>query len=478
MSQNEDNISFKNAKDFLKYAEEESLEYVSFNFTDLQGKLQHISYHISQVDESLLKDGFFFDGSSIIAWKDIHESDMNLRPDLSKTYLDPYAAQPTHCIFCDVYDPVDGKPYTRDPRSIAKAAEKYMASTGIADEALFGPEPEFFVFDDVRFKSDMFESFYMLDSLESPQNKETYYEQGNMGHRPGVKGGYFPVPPVDSLSDLRAQMLTDLSHVGVEVEKHHHEVAPSQCEMGFSARGLVETADNVQLYKYIVHNTAHGFGMSATFMPKPVFGDNGNGMHVHQSLRKGKKPVFAGKGYAGLSDTCLFYIGGIIKHAKALNAFTNPSTNSYKRLVPGYEAPVVLAYSARNRSVAIRIPASGSENSKRLEARFPDPAANPYLGFATMLMAGLDGIENKIHPGDAQDKDFFEDPAESMKGMPQVARSLRDALDALRDNHDFLLKGDVFTKDMISAYIDMKIAEVEDCEMRPHPVEFEKYYSV
>jgi glutamine synthetase len=471
--------SFKTPKEFLKFVKDEGIEYISFNFTDLKGKLQHISYTAGKIDEDFLKEGFFFDGSSITAWKDIHESDMNLRPDLSKTYLDPYAAQPTYCVFCDVYEPATGEPYNRDPRSIAKAAEEYMKSTGIADEALFGPEPEFFVFNSIRYSTDMFESFFSIDSDESPSNTGTDYEGGNLAHRPGVKGGYFPVPPVDSLSDLRAQMLSDLGSIGVDVEKHHHEVAPSQCEMGFTAGGMIPTADNVQLYKYIVHNTAHSFGMTATFMPKPVYGDNGNGMHVHQSLRKGNKPLFAGNEYAGLSETCLYYIGGIIKHAKALNAFTNPTTNSYKRLVPGYEAPVVLAYSARNRSVACRIPAtSDSPNAKRVETRFPDPAANPYLAFSAMLMAGLDGIKNKIHPGEASDKDFFENPKESMAGMPQVARSLREALEALAADSDFLTQGDVFTKDMIDAYIDMKMEEVEAWEMHPHPIEFDNYYSV
>ncbi|MAS86765.1 MAG: type I glutamate--ammonia ligase [Micavibrio sp.] len=473
------NTSFKSAKDFLKYTQDAGLEYVTFNFTDLKGKLQHISYHISNVDEDLLTDGFFFDGSSIIAWKSIHESDMNLRPDLTKTYLDPYSAQPTHCIFCDVFDPITGEPYERDPRSIAKAAEQYLKDTGIADEVLYGPEPEFFVFNDVRFKDDMFESSYTLESQENPTNSGKTYEQGNMGHRPTVKGGYFPVPPIDSLTDLRAQMLTDMDSIGLDVEKHHHEVAASQCELGIKAATLVPCADNVQLYKYVVHNTAHGFGMTATFMPKPVYGDNGSGMHVHQSLRKNKKPLFAGDKYAGLSDECLFYIGGLIKHAKALNAFTNPTTNSYKRLVPGYEAPVIMAYSARNRSVACRIPMSTSPNGKRVEARFPDPACNPYLAFAAMMMAGLDGIENKIHPGEAQDRDFFEDPklAES-EGIPTVARSLREALESLNSDRAFLTKGNVFSDDMIDAYINMHMADVEEWEMHPTPGEFKKYYSV
>lgn len=471
------NTSFKSAKECLKYLQDNNIVYVTFNFTDLKGKLQHIAYHITNVDEDLLTDGFYFDGSSIVAWKPIHESDMSLIPDLSKTYVDPYSAQPTLCIFCDVYEPMTGEPYDRDPRSIAKAAEKYMQSTGIADQVLFGPEPEFFVFNDVRFKAGMFESFYAIDSDESPDNSAAEFENGNMGHRPRVKGGYFPVPPVDSTSDLRGQMLIDLASTGVAVEKHHHEVAASQCEMGFKADSIVPTADNVQLYKYVVHNTAHGFGMTATFMPKPIYGDNGSGMHVHQSLRKGKKPVFAGDVYAGLSNECLYYIGGIIKHARALNAFTNPTTNSYKRLVPGYEAPVILTYSARNRSAAIRIPMSASPNAKRLEARFPDPLANPYLAFAAMLMAGLDGIENKIHPGEAMDQDLFEASPEELAGVPTVCRSLREALENLDADNDFLTKGNVFTKDMIKAYIDMKMVEVLEWEMRPHPIEFEEYYS-
>jgi len=463
---------------FFKKLKEHDIQYVSFRFTDLKGKLQHTAQHISTVDETLLKDGVMFDGSSIAGWKSINESDMILMPDVSSAQLDPFTAQPTMNVFCDVYEPSTGAPYSRDPRSIAKAAEAYLKSTGLADTAYFGPEAEFFIFDDVRIQISMNKVSHEIDSSEGHYNSDRKYEQGNMAHRPGIKGGYFPVQPVDSSNDLRAEMTTVLANMGVAVEKHHHEVAPAQVELGIRFSTLVNSADNLQLYKYVVHNVAHAYGKTATFMPKPVFGDNGSGMHVHQSLWKAAKPLFAGSGYADLSDTCLYYIGGIIKHAKALNAITNPTTNSYKRLVPGYEAPVLLAYAARNRSASCRIPHSASANGKRVEVRFPDPAANSYMAFAAMLMAGLDGIQKKIHPGQAMDKNLYELEPEELAKIPTVCGSLREALDALRDDHDFLLKGGVFTKDCIEGYLDLRYAEVKAYETMPHPLEFSMYYSV
>jgi len=470
--------SSRNFADFFKLLKEHEIQYVSFRFTDIRGKLQHTAQHISTIDEDLLTDGVMFDGSSIAGWRAINESDMILQPDLSTAQLDPFAAQPTMDVFCDVHDPSTGQSYNRDPRSIAKAAEKYLQSTGIADTAFFGPEAEFFIFDDVRIDVQMNRVSYEIDSMEGPYNSGKQYEQGNMGHRPGAKGGYFPVQPIDSSNDLRAEMTTVLADMGVAVEKHHHEVAPSQVELGIKFSTLINSADNIQLYKYIVHNVAHAYGKTATFMPKPVYGDNGSGMHVHQSLWKAEKPLFAGAGYADLSDTCLYYIGGIIKHAKALNAITNPTTNSYKRLVPGYEAPVLLAYSVRNRSASCRIPFSASPKGKRLEVRFPDPAANAYLSFAAMLMAGLDGIQKKIHPGDAMDKNLYNLPPEELLQIPTVCGSLREALDSLNEDHDFLLKGGVFSKDFIESYLELRYAEVKSYEIMPHPIEFAMYYSV
>lgn len=468
----------KKPEDVLKIIENNEVVFVDFLFTDTKGKLQHTTYDAAVVDKEFLETGFFFDGSSIAGWKEINESDMNLRPDISKICIDPFASQMTLNIFCDVVEPLDSSAYDRDPRSIAKKAEAYLKDTGIADTAYFGPEPEFFVFEDVRFSTGMSESFYSIDSIEGPYNSgRDYGDEGNTGHRPRPKGGYFPVAPVDSMQDLRSEMLTVLDAVGVKVEKHHHEVAPSQCELGIGFSSLTDMADGIQLYKYVVQNVAHSFGYTATFMPKPVYGDNGSGMHCHQSLFKGKTALFAGKGYANLSDTALYYIGGIIKHAKALNAFTNPTTNSYKRLVPGYEAPVLMAYSSRNRSAACRIPMVTSEKARRIEIRFPDPLANPYLAFSAMLMAGLDGIKNKIHPGEAMDQDLYALPKAELEGIPTVCGSLREALDSLKADHDFLTAGDVFTKEMIEAYIDLKMEEVEDYETRPHPVEFEMYYS-
>ena len=466
------------ASQVFELIKEHEVKYVDLRFTDPRGKLQHVSQHVSTIDADVFKDGFQFDGSSISGWKAINESDMTLMLDASTAVMDPFAAQPTLDVFCDVYEPSSGQPYGRDPRSIAKAAEAYAKSSGIADTVYFGPEAEFFVFDDARFTVGMNQGAYFLDSEEGPYNSLRTYDEGNLGHRPGVKGGYFPVAPVDSAQDLRSEMVSVMADMGVAVEKHHHEVAPSQHELGIKFSTLVKCADAMQIYKYVVHNVAQAYGKTATFMPKPIFGDNGSGMHCHQSLWKDGKPLFAGNLYADLSETCLYYIGGIIKHAKALNAITNPTTNSYKRLVPGYEAPVLLAYSARNRSASCRIPYVNSPKGKRIEVRFPDPAANPYLAFSAMLMAGLDGIQNKIHPGEAMDKNLYDLPPEELKAVPTVCGSLRQAIDSLKADHEFLLKGDVFTKDMIEAYIELRMEEVMAFETTPHPIEFKMYYSV
>ena len=418
-----------------------------------------------------------FDGSSIAGWKAINESDMTLAPDLSTAVMDPFSAQPQLVLFCDVSEPATGQPYARDPRSTAKKAEAYLKSTGIGDTAMFGPEAEFFVFDDVRFKVDMNHCFFEFESEEGPYMSGRSMDEGNTGHRPGPKGGYFPVPPVDSGTDLRAEMVTVMAEMGLTVEKHHHEVAPSQHELGIKFDTLVRTADNMQIYKYVVQNVAHTYGKTATFMPKPVYGDNGSGMHVHQSIWKAGKPLFAGDGYAGLSESALYYIGGIMKHARALNAFSNPTTNSYKRLVPGFEAPVLLAYSSRNRSAGCRIPFGAGPNAKRVEVRFPDPTANPYLSFAAMLMAGLDGIQNNIHPGDPIDKNLYDLPPEELKDVPTVCGSLRQAAESLVADMDFLLAGDVFTKDQIDSYLELKWEEIYTYEHAPHPIEFQMYYS-
>ena len=470
-------VSFKNQTDFFKYVRDHNIQFIDLVFTDLRGMIHHITESAGQFDKTKLKDGVFFDGSSVEGWCTIDASDMILIPDIRKVMVDPFAAQRTLKIFCDVHNPETQEPYDRDPRSIAKAAEKFIGESGLCDTAYFGPEPEFFVFDDVKFNTQPNGSFYTVDSEELPQNTGKHYDTGNMGHRPTHKGGYVPESPIDSLSDIRGEMLTVLETMGVDVEKHHHEVAPAQCELGIKYSTLTASADNVQLYKHVVKNVANAYGKSATFMPKPIFGDNGSGMHVHQSLWKNGKPIFAGKEYAGLSKQALFYIGGIIKHARTLNAFTNPTTNSYKRLVPGYEAPVLLSYSSRNRSASCRIPYSASEAGKRVEIRFPDPLANPYLSFAAMVMAGIDGIENEIHPGEAMDKNLYDLPKEELDTIPSVCHSLRAALDALKENHHFLLKGNVFTEDLINAYIELKTEEVELYERSIHPLEFKMYYS-
>ncbi len=471
-------LDFNSPEDLMKHLKDEDIPFLDLRFTDPRGKWQHLTMVSDVINDDSFEDGVMFDGSSIAGWKAINESDMALIPDISTAVMDPFSAQPSMIVFCDIMEPTTGQSYNRDPRSIAKNASTYLTSTGLGDTAYFGTEAEFFVFDDVRFDVQSHGAFYEFDSEEGPYTSGRDYADGNIGHRPGIKGGYFPVPPVDSSPDLRAEMVTVMKEMGLTMDKHHHEVAPSQHELGMAFDTMIRTADNMQIYKYCVHMVAHTFGKTATFMPKPVSGDNGSGMHTHQSIWNAGKPTFAGSGYADLSDTALCYIGGIIKHAKAINAFSNPSTNSYKRLIPGFEAPVLLAYSARNRSASCRIPFASSPNGKRVEVRFPDPTANPYLAFAAMLMAGIDGIQNKIHPGDAMDKDLYDLPPEELADVPTVCGSLREALEALADDREFLKKGDVFSDDLIDSYMDLKWDEVYNMEHTPHPVEFKMYYSV
>jgi len=465
-------------KDIVKQIKEDEIKFVDVRFTDPRGKMQHVTMDAAIIDEDAFEDGIMFDGSSIAGWKDISQSDMALIPDPETAHMDPFFAQSTMAIFCDVVEPTTGEPYERDPRGIARRAEAYLKQTGVGDRAYFGPEAEFFVFDDVRFASDPYNCGFKLDSMELPTNMDTEYEMGNLGHRPRTKGGYFPVPPIDSAQDIRSEMLSVMSEMGVETEKHHHEVGAAQHELGIKFDTMTRIADKMQIYKYVVHNVANVYGKTATFMPKPVFGDNGTGMHCHQSIWKGDDTVFAGNQYADLSENALFYIGGILKHARVINAFSNPTTNSYKRLVPGYEAPVLLAYSSRNRSASCRIPHVESPKAKRVEVRFPDPAANPYLAFAAMLMAGLDGIQNKIHPGDPMDKNLYDLPPEEYKGIPTVCGSLREACQALDADRAFLKQGGVFSDDQIDGYLELKMEEIEAFEMMPHPIEFDMYYSV
>ena len=458
---------------------EHDVKFVDLRFTDTKGKEQHVTIPVSQIDEDFFEEGKMFDGSSISGWKGINESDMVLMPDNESAVIDPFTDEVTLNVRCDILEPETMQGYSRDPRSIAKRAEDFLRSSGIADDAYFGPEPEFFLFNDVRFHTDMSGSFYKIDAEEAKWNSGREYSEGNLAHRPGVKGGYFPVPPVDSAHDIRGTMSLVMEDMGMVVEAHHHEVATAgQNEVATRFNTLTKKADELQVYKYVVHNVAHSYGMTATFMPKPLVGDNGSGMHVHMSLNKGGENLFAGDQYAGLSETALFYIGGIIKHARAINSFANASTNSYKRLVPGFEAPVMLAYSARNRSASIRIPLVSSAKGRRIEVRFPDPSANPYLAFTALLMAGLDGIRNKIHPGDAMDKDLYNLPPEEAKDIPTVCHSLEMALDALDKDRDFLKQGGVMDDDMIDAYIDLKYNEVETLKKTTHPVEFDMYYSV
>ena len=463
--------------DILKKMKENEIEWVDLRFTDPKGKWQHLSMCASAIGEDELDEGLMFDGSSIAGWKEINESDMILRPDLDSMCMDPFSATPMMILFCDIVEPSNGELYNRHPRSTAKRAQAYLASTGIGDTVYVGPEPEFFMFDSVEFQDGYAGSGFSIDDIELPTDSGRDYDIGNMGHRPPAKGGYFPVAPVDSAVDIIGEMVSTMMEMGLPMDKHHHEVAAAQHELGVTFGKLVETADRVQIYKYVTQMVAHQYGKTATFMPKPIKEDNGSGMHTHMSIWDGDTPKFAGDGYAGLSDMALHYIGGVIKHAKAINAFTNGTTNSYKRLVPGFEAPVLLAYSSRNRSASCRIPYGSGAKSRRVEFRFPDALANPYLAFSALLMAGLDGIENKIHPGEAMDKDLYDLPPEELADVPTVAGSLREALDELEKDHEFLLKGDVFTKDQIDAYAELKWEDVLRMETTPNPVEFDLYYS-
>ncbi|HEX8400669.1 MAG TPA: type I glutamate--ammonia ligase [Allosphingosinicella sp.] len=465
------------ANTILDMIKDQEIEWVDLRFTDPKGKWQHLTMVSGLIDEDQLTDGFMFDGSSIAGWKAINESDMILRPDLDAVYVDPFSATPMLILFCDVVDPASGELYARDPRSTAKRAEAYLKNTGIGDTIYVGPEAEFFMFDDVRFEDGYNSSYFRIDDIELPTNTGREYEVGNLGHRPRAKGGYFPVAPVDSAMDIRGEMVSTMIEMGLPMDKHHHEVAASQHELGLTYGTLTETADRMQIYKYVVHMVAHAYGKTATFMPKPIKSDNGSGMHTHLSIWSSGKPLFAGNGYAGLSETALFFIGGIIKHAKAVNAFTNPTTNSYKRLVPGFEAPVLLAYSSRNRSASCRIPYGAGEKAKRVECRFPDALANPYLAYAALVMAGLDGIQNRIHPGEAMDKNLYDLPPTELVNVPTVAGSLREALNELEKDRAFLTKGDVFTDDQIDAYIELKWEEQMRWETTPSPVEYDMYYS-
>ena len=465
------------AKDIVKRIKDEEIEWVDLRFTDPKGKWQHLSMCSGVIDEDALEEGLMFDGSSIEGWKAINESDMILKPDLDAVYVDPFSATPMMIIFCDIVEPSTGDLYSRDPRSTAKRAEAFVKSAGYGDTVYVGPEAEFFMFDDVKFYDGYTGNGFKIDDIELPTNSDKEYEAGNLGHRPRAKGGYFPVPPVDSCMDIRGEMVSTMMEMGLPCDKHHHEVAAAQHELGLTFGTLVQTADRMQIYKYVCMMVAQAYGKTVTFMPKPLFGDNGSGMHTHQSLWKGGEPLFAGSGYAGLSELALHYIGGLLKHAPALIALTNPTTNSYKRLVPGYEAPVLLAYSARNRSASCRIPYGSGAKSKRVEFRFPDAMANPYLCYAALLMAGLDGIKNKIHPGEAMDKNLYDLPPAELAEVPTVCGSLREALEALTADHEFLLAGGVFTEDQIEAYMELKWPEVLRWETTPSAVEFDMYYS-
>ena len=465
------------ADKMLKTLSDENVEYVDIRFTDPRGKLQHVTVMSDQVDGDFIDEGFMFDGSSIAGWKSIEASDMKLMIDTDSAYIDPFYAEKTLCVHCSVVEPDTGEAYERDPRGTAEKAEAYLKSSGVGDVAYMGPEAEFFLFDNVRFSNDMNKVSFEVDALDASWNTDTDYEMGNTGHRPGIKGGYFPVNPIDDGQDIRSEMLSTMKRLGMTVDKHHHEVASCQHELGLIFNSLTKQGDELQKYKYVIHNVAQAYGKSATFMPKPIAGDNGTGMHVNMSIWKGGKPLFAGDKYADLSQEALYYIGGILKHAKSLNAFTNPSTNSYKRLIPGFEAPVLRAYSARNRSGCVRIPWTESPKAKRVEARFPDPSSNPYLCFSALLMAGLDGIKNKVDPGEAMDKNLYDLPAEELADIPTVCGSLREAIEELQKDHDYLLAGNVFTKDQIDGYIELKMEEIESYEHTPHPVEYGMYYS-
>lgn len=466
------------ASSVLKTMKDEEVEYLDLRFVDPRGKLQHVTVIQDEIDEDFLTDGLMFDGSSIAGWKSIDKSDMKLMPDTASVYMDPFFAEKTLCIHCDVLEPDTNESYERDPRGTAKKAEEYLKTSGIGDTSFWGPEAEFFIFDDVKYSVEMNKVSFEVDAVDGAWNSDTDYEMGNSGMRPLVKGGYFPLPPVDHMQDIRGEMLSTMKRMGMKVDKHHHEVASTQHELGLVFGSLCGQADNILKYKYVIQQVASAYGKSATFMPKPIQGDNGTGMHVNQSIWKDGKPLFAGDKYADLSNEALWYIGGILKHAKALNAFTNPSTNSYKRLIPGFEAPVLLAYSARNRSASIRIPWSESPKAKRVETRFPDPSANPYLAFSALLMAGLDGIKNKIDPGEAADKDLYDLPPEELAGIPTVCGSLREALNELENDYEFLTAGDVFTRDQIEGYAELKWEEVYAFEHCPHPIEYKMYYNL
>src|SRR5436305_1319742 len=465
------------AKDVLKMIKDNDVKFVDFRFTDPRGKWQHVTFDISIIEEDTFAEGQMFDGSSIAGWKAIHESDMNLMPDPGSACIDPFFAETTLSLVCDVLEPTTGEPYNRDPRGIAKRAEGMVKSMGIGDTVFFGPEAEFFIFDDVKYSAHPYNTGFRLDSVEFPTNSDTEYEGGNLGHHIGFKKGYFPVPPLDTAQDMRSEMLAAMARMGVKVEKHHHEVGSAQHELGMQFGPMVRMADQIQIYKYCIQQVAQVYGKTATFMPKPIYGDNGSGMHCHQSIWKADKPLFAGNKYADLSDTCLQYIAGILKHARAINAFTNPTTNSYKRLVPGFEAPVLLAYSVRNRSASCRIPLASSPKAKRVEVRYPDPLCNPYLGFAAMLMAGLDGIQNRLDPGPAIDKDLNDLPRRAPKTSRTERAPLREALGYLDKDREFLKAGGVFDDDFIDSYMELKMQEVIRFEHTPHPVEFEMYYS-
>src|SRR5215203_2353351 len=465
------------AKNVMKMIKDNDVKYVDFRFTDPRGKWQHVTFDVTMIEEDTFAEGQMFDGSSIAGWKAINESDMNLMPDPATATIDPFFAETTLSLICDVLEPTTGQPYNRDPRGIAKRAESVVKSMGVGDAVFFGPEAEFFIFDDVKYSAEPYKTGFKVDSNEFPTNSDTEYEGGNLGHHIGFKKGYFPVPPQDTAQDMRSEMLSAMKRMGVTVEKHHHEVGSAQHELGMKFAPMVQMADQMQIYKYCIHQVAQIYGKTATFMPKPIYGDNGSGMHCHQSIWKGGKPTFGGNKYADLSDTALQYIAGILKHARTINAFTNPTTNSYKRLVPGFEAPVLLAYSVRNRSASCRIPLADSPKGKRVEVRYPDPLANPYLAFAAMLMAGLDGIKNKLDPGPAIDKDLYDLPPKELKKIPTVCGSLREALGYLDKDRAFLKANAVFEDDFIDSYIDLKMQEVIRFEHTPHPVEFEMYYS-
>lgn len=465
------------AADVLKLMQDEDVAYLDIRFVDPRGRMLHVTIINDMVDEDFIEEGFMFDGSSVPGWKGIEASDMKLVLDTESVYIDPFYAEKTLAIHASIVEPDTNEPYERDPRGTAEKAEAYLKASGIGDVSYFGPEAEFFVFDSVKFSDKINKVGYEVDAEEAAWNTDTDYEHGNSGHRPGVKGHYFAMNPTDANQDMRSEMLTTMKEMGMKVDKHHTEVASAQHELGLIFGSLTKQADELMKYKYVIKNVADAYGKTATFMPKPVKGDNGTGMHVNMSIWKDSKPLFAGDKYADLSQEALWFIGGILKHAKTLNAFTNPSTNSYKRLIPGFEAPVLRAFSARNRSGCIRIPWTESPKAKRVEARFPDPSSNPYLCFAALLMAGLDGIKNKIDPGPASDKDLYDLPPEELDGIPTVCASLREALESLSADHDFLLAGDVFTKDQIMAYIDLKWEEVYAYEHTPHPVEYTMYYS-